>query len=182
MLKKYNEHILTEKKDMKAEKSGIEDKIKKLFTDKPEVKASGSWPDAKCIYSLANIKKYVGGDTLKVDQVFQDMRSAKGNTISSIKVKIAEYGETYPYFYDTTHTSKEEAEECKKKMEASQKPAEKKAVKARELPPERKVAKKKEVAAKPKAPRAPRKPAAKKAVTEGDLKAKAKVVIKRKRG
>lgn len=179
MLKKYNEHILTEKKDMKAEKSGIEEKIIKLLTDKPEVKASGNWPDAKCIYGLANIKKYVGGDTQKVDQIFQDMRSAKGNKISSIKVKIAEYGESYPYFYHTDHTSKEEAEQCKKKMEGTQKPAENKAVKSRELPPERKVAKKKEVESKPKLPRKPRE---KKVVTEGDLKTKAKAVIKRKRG
>jgi len=179
MLKKYSEHILTEKKDMKAEKSGIEEKIIKLLTDKPEVKSSGNWPDAKCIYGLANIKKYVGGDSQKVDQVFQDMRTEKGNKISSIKVKNVKYGETYPYFYHTDHTSKEEAEECKKKMEASQKPVEKKDIKTRELPPERKVGKKKEVVAKP---RLPRKPREKKAVTEGDLKTKAKAVIKRKRG
>jgi hypothetical protein len=178
MLKKYND-ILNEKKDMKAEKTGIEAKITKLFTDKPEIKASGSWPDAKCIYGLANIKKYVGGDTAKVDQIFNDMR--KDGKIKSIKVKIAEYNETYPYFYHEDHTSKEEAEKCKANMEKSQKPAEKKAVKSRELPPERVVAKKKEVAAKPRAPRAPRKPAEKKVVGEKDLKVKAKAVIKRKK-
>jgi hypothetical protein len=175
MLKKYND-ILNEKKDMKAEKTGIEAKITTLFKEKPEIKASGSWPDAKCIYGLANIKKYVGGDAAKVDQVFNDMR--KDKKIKSIKVKIAEYNETYPYFYHEDHTSKEEAEKCKETMEKSQKPAEKKAVKSRELPPERVVAKKKEVAAKP---RTPRKPAAKKVVGEKDLKVKAKAVIKRKK-
>jgi len=179
MLKKYNEHINeAAKKDMKAEKSGVEEKIMKLFKEKPEVKGTGNWPDAKCIYGLAGIKKYVGGDTQKTDQVFQDLRS-KDKKIKSISVKIAEYKESYPYFYHEDHTTKEEAEECKKKMEASQKPVERKAVKEREAPPERKVAKKKEVAPKPKAPRKPRE---KKVVTEGDLKVKAKAVIKRKKG
>ena len=179
MLKKYNEHINeAAKKDMKAEKSGVEEKIMKLFKEKPEIKGTGNWPDAKCIYGLSNIKKYVGGDA-QVDQIFQDMRTAKGNKIASVKVKILQYNETYPYFYDEDHTTKEEAEECKKKMEASQKPIERKIVKDRELPPERQVGKKKEVEAKPKAPRKPRE---KKVVTEGDLKVKAKAIVRRKKG
>lgn len=174
MLKKYND-ILNEKKDMKAEKTGIEAKITKLLKDKPEVKASGNWPTAKCIYNISNIKKYVGEDNLKTDQVFNDMK--KDKKIKSVNVKIAEYGETYPYFYHEDHTTKEEAEKCKVDMEKSQKPAEKKAVKSREVP-ERAVGKKKEVTPKP---RAPRKPVEKKVVTEGDLKVKAKATVKRKK-
>ena len=64
-------------------------------------------------------------------------------------------------------------------MEASQKPIERKTVKDRELPPERQVGKKKEVESKPKAPRKPRE---KKVVTEGDLKVKAKAIVRRKKG
>lgn len=177
MLKKYND-ILNEKKDAKAEKSNIEEKIKKLFKDKPSVKASSeAWPNAKCIYGLANIKSYVGGDNLKTDQVFNDM--LKDKKIKSIKVKINAYGESYPYYYHEDYTTKEEAEKCKVDMEKSQKPVVKKAVKPVE-PKEKK-------ARAPRTPRAakttePKETKAKKPVTEKDLKAKAKVVIRRKRG
>ena len=178
MLKKYSEHVNEAKKEEgeKVDKSAIGEKILKLFKEKPEVKASGSWPDAKNIYGLANIKKYCGGDSSKVDAAFHDIKDEK---IKSISVKIAAYKESYPYYYHIDHTTAEEAKEAKTKMEASQKPVERKVVKEREAPPERKVAKKKEVEAKPKAPRKPRE---KKVVTEGDLKVKAKAVIRRKKG
>lgn len=178
MLRKYNEHVLLEKKETeKVDKSAIADKIMKLFKEKPEVKSSSDkWPDAKNIYGLANIKKYVGGDSSKVDSAFHDLRDEK---IKSIKVKILAYNETYPFFYHIDHTSEEEAKAAKEKMEAAQKAPEKKAVKEREAPPERKIAKKKEVDAKPKAPRKPRE---KKAPTEGEAKAKAKAIIRRKKG
>ena len=180
MLKKYNEHVLNEKKDVKAEKSGIEEKILKLFKDKPQVKAkSDKWPDSKCIYSIGDIKKYVGEDSTKVDAAFHDAKSRKDTKIKSISVKNLAFKESYPYYYDEEHTTKEEAEKCKADMEASQKPIERKTVKDRELPPERQVGKKKEVEAKPKAPRKPRE---KKVVTEGDLKVKAKAIVRRKKG
>lgn len=172
MLKRYND-ILNEKKDIKAEKSAIEEKINKLFKEKPVIKGSNNWPDASCIYGLSSIKKYVGGDTMKVDQVFNDMR--KDKKIKTIKVKILAYNETYPYFYHEDYTTKEEAEKCKAEMEKSQNAEKKTPEKPREAPA-RKVAKKKDVEAKP-----PRKPREKKAPTEGEAKAKAKVTIRRKK-
>jgi hypothetical protein len=122
MLKKY-EDILNEKKDMQAEKSGVEAKITSLFREKPSIKGGDKWSDSKGIYSLANIKKYVGGDNQKVDQVFSDMQ--KDKKIKSIRVKNLAFNETYPYYYNEDFTSKEEAEKYKASMEKNQKPAEK---------------------------------------------------------
>ena len=178
MLRKYNDHVLNEKKDMKAEKLAIENKILKLFKDKPEIKSGEKWPDAKCIYGLANIKKYVGGDNLKVDQIFNDLK-AKDKKIKSISVRISAYKESYPFYYYEDYTTKEEAEKCKVDMEKSQKPDEKKKVVSRDVP-ERVIAKKKE-APKSKDPRNI-KTSKKEPVKEADLKAKAKVLVKRKKG
>ena len=114
---KYNEYILNEKKDIKAEKSSIEDKIMKLFKEKPEIKSeTDNWPDSKCIYNISHIKKYVDSDNTKVDQIFQDLKS-KNKKIKFISVKNSAYNTTYPYFYDEDYTTKEQAEKCKKEME-----------------------------------------------------------------
>jgi hypothetical protein len=181
MLKKYNQYVLlNEKKDVKAEKADIEEKIMKLLKEKPEVKGSDKWPDCKGIYSLAAIKKYVGGeDNMKIDQVFNDMRDDE--KIKHIRIKINAFG-VYPYFYYEDHTSKEEAEKCKASMEKSQPPVEKKnkpkvEVKVRKSTPRKKAEKnidtteKEPVVKKPKAEKAE-----KKTVTETDLKAKAKEI------
>ena len=180
MLKNYNQYILNEKKDVKAEKSEIEEKIMKLFKDKPEIKAtSDGWPDSKGIYSLAGIKKYVGAkDNLKVDQVFNDMRD--NEKIKFIKIKINSLGETYPYFYHEDHTSKEEAEKCKETMEKSQKPAEKKP-KAKAPEPKKRAPRKKAEVKKDGVKTEEKPKAEKKPVTEKDLKAKAKATIRRKK-
>jgi len=173
MLKRYDD-ILNEKKDMKAEKSAIETKIYDLFKSKPSIAGGPKWPDSKGIYSLANIKKYVGGDSLKVDQAFGDMK--KDSKIKSISVKNSAYNETYPYYYHEDHTSKEESEKCKASMEKNQKPAEKYvAPKVEEKP---KPTRKPRVA---KTETAPRKTPVKKAPTEADAKEKAKATIRRKK-
>jgi len=128
MLKNYIDFIL-EKKDTKADKMDIKEKILKLFKEKPEIKASSEiWPDAKNIYGLSDIKRYVDGDNVKVDGAFHDLMK-EDDKIKSISVKIKHYSQSYPYFYHADHTSKEEAQECKDKMEKSQKPVEKKPAK-----------------------------------------------------
>ena len=125
MLKKYNDHVLNEKKEIKTEKSDIEKKIMKLFKDKPLISStSTNWPDAKCVYSLSDIKKYINGDNLKIDNIFQDMIK-KNKKIKSIKIKNLEYKDNYSYYYYEDYVSDEEAEECKIKMEESQKTAKK---------------------------------------------------------
>jgi predicted MPP superfamily phosphohydrolase len=173
MLRKYNEHVtLLEKKDLKAEKTAIEKKIMKLFKEQPVVKAkSDNWPDAKGIYSLSNIKDYVGEDNSKTDQVFHDMRN-EDKKIKSIQVKILAYNEKYTYYYYEDHLSKEQVEKYKEEMEKSQKFVKPKRVK--QEVPERKVARKK-VAAKPRVPRE------KKAPTEADAKKKAQAYVRRKK-
>ena len=115
--------MLKDEKEIKE--NGIKEKIDKLFKDKPEIKSTSFWPDAKGVYSISNIKKYVDGDTLKVDQIFNLMRSEDGK-INFVKLKIKHLNECYSYFYHEDYMSKEDVEKCKEIMENSQKNAEKK--------------------------------------------------------
>lgn len=120
MLKNYMEFIL-EKKDTKAERIAIQEKIMKLFKERPEIKSkSDNWPDSKNVYKLGDIKEFVGGDNIKTDGAFHDLMK-DDDKIKSISVKIKYYNQSYPYYYHTDHTSEDEAKEAKERMESSQK-------------------------------------------------------------
>lgn len=168
MLRSYKEHVLNEKKDTKAEKAEIQEKIMKLFKEKPIVKPkSDKWPDTKGIYSLAHIKNYIEGNSEKVDQIFQDMRDDK--KIKHILVKIKAYKENYPFFYYEDYVSNDEADKLKNDLEKIQKDVPKFIPKPKE---DKKILKKKSE---------PKKPKEKKVPTEGQAKAKAKAYIRRKK-
>ena len=148
MVKNYTEFIVLE--SSKEDRLAIQEKIMKLFKDKPEMEASSdNWPTSKNIYGMPNIKEYVGGDNLKIDGAFHDLMKTD-KKIKSVSVKNKYYGQSYPYYYHVDHTTEDEVKKAKLDMESSQKEPEKK--KAKVLTKTRKVA-----GEAPKKPRAPKK-------------------------
>jgi predicted MPP superfamily phosphohydrolase len=106
-------------KKINIEKLSVENKILSLFSRKPIVTSSEKWSDSNGVYCLANIKKYVDGDNLKIDQIFAEMLENK--KIKFIKVKNLIFNETYPFYYHEDYTTIEDAETYKNIMEQSQK-------------------------------------------------------------
>ncbi len=134
-VQKFSDFLLNEARTNKKE---VVDELLEMFKKRPNVEMKGI-ANERGIYSLAGMKTYLSKySNVIVNQAFTDIQNDKKIDLKSIRVKVAKWDESIPYWYiglseDQAKKLKEEyqEEEFKKNEKDINKKAEtKKAVNA----------------------------------------------------
>lgn len=95
-VQKFSDFLLNE---ARTNKKDVVDELLDMFKKKPNVEMKGI-ANERGIYSLAGMKAYLSKySSLIVNQAFTDVQNDKKIDLKSIRVKVAKWDESIPYWY-----------------------------------------------------------------------------------
>jgi len=95
-VQKFSDFLLNE---ARTNKKDVVDELLDMFKKRPNVEMKGI-ANERGIYSLAGMKTYLSKySNVIVNQAFTDIQNDKKIDLKSIRVKVAKWGESIPYWY-----------------------------------------------------------------------------------